>query len=576
MKKKIVSILSSAAIISSLSVPVIAAEHSFGESGGSFASQLTGLEANKYYTITAVTENPSIDSDAYIFSNGKRTVIPINSQTVYIRGVQADKNGVITVGAVSDGSLKISDITAEEGEEYTFYAAGDITEANYINGIGGKYYDKNGNEADPVKILADNGMNMVRIRLSNRPGKGRGDGEFYLPDGYQDLNDCLNLAKRAKENNLAIEFTFNMSDYWSNAERQIIPADWAELIKADLGYDITDVEFLSSMTDDVKDKIVDKLTEIVRNHVTEVMTLLKNQGTTPEYVSIGNEINGGILFPFAASFDMKLAKSNLNAVWDDSTDVIPMPANTAALAQIMNAGYDAVKAVSPDTQVVIHLANGAKYSSYTWALNIFNDAGVKYDILGASYYPAWSNSTIETCVEFCNNLYEAYSKPILIMETGVNWNDTLKSGSGGQLVPIEAYKDIYPDTAEGQKGYLANLYNGLKSVKDGACIGAIYWDPLMIHVENPEKENESLSGWAYTEEGDMPAGNVVENTTLFDFDGNMLPAFDVISNNSDADAKYVNLTYDDNGSLAGTDISNAKSSDKSYYIIDGNIIPISE
>ena len=574
MRKELISIISalSAMTISAAAAP--SAEYTVDENGGSFASQITGLEKDKYYTVTAITENKSIDNDAYIFANGRRTAVPVNSHTVYIRGVKPDDTGAIAVGAVSDGTLTVSDISVSEGEEYTFYAAGDITESNYISSLGGKYYNNDGKESDPVAILAENGMNMARIRLSNDPGKGRGDGVYYLPDGFQDPDDCLDLARRAKDNGMAIEFTFNFSDYWSNAERQIVPAEWAEKIKTDMGYDITDVEFLTAMTDSVRTEISDKLAELVSSYVKDIMTRLKEQNTVPEYVSLGNEVNGGILFPFAASFDMKLSKENLNAVWDDPEDVIPMPADTAALAKIMNAGYDAVKEISPETEVVLHLANGAKYSSYTWALDIYNKAGVKYDILGASYYPAWSDATVETCVEFCNTLYENYKKPILIMETGFNWNSTVKNGKGGQLIPIDAYKELYPDTKEGQKGYLADLYNGLRSVKDGACIGAIYWDPLMIHVEDPKNANESLSGWAYRESDDLPDGNVVENTTLFDFDGNMLPVFDVIENSSDFNGQYINLTYDENGSLTSASSGDTKTTDKSYYFTGDDIIPV--
>ena len=102
---------------------------------------------------------------------------------------------------------------------------------------------------------------------------------------------------------------------------------------------------------------------------------------------------------------------------------------------------------------------------------------------------------------------------------------------------IEAYKDKYPPTPEGQKGFLSDLYNGLKSVNDGACIGAIYWDPLMIHVEDHETENASLSGWAYRESDDKPDGNVVENTTLFDFDGKALPVLNVTDGGAKLSAK---------------------------------------
>lgn len=509
--------------------------------GGIYRETISVGEPAEYYTVTVQTSCSGQSADAYIDANGVRTVIPNGEQTVYLRGVEA-KNGTITIEAAAapGETVTIDSISAEPGEEYTFYQGGDVTEANYILSLGGKYYAPgSGTAEDPIKILSDNGVNMARIRLSNSPGKGHGDGTYYLPDGFQDLDDCLDLARRAKENDMAIEFTFNLSDYWSNAERQIVPSEWVESIKTELGYDIKDPSFLKAMTDEERSAVTDMLVRLVSEHVTDVMTRLKEQGTTPEFVSIGNEVNGGLLFPFAPSFDMQMNCDSFEAVWgDDQTDNdIPMPAQTEALARIMNAGYDAVKAVSPETQVVLHLANGAKLSSYTWALGIYENAGAKYDVLGASYYPAWSDNTVEGCVEFCNEVYGKYGKKILIMETGFNWNATRKDGYPGQLVDIEAYKDKYPPTPEGQKGFLSDLYNGLKSVNDGACIGAIYWDPLMIHVEDPENENASLSGWAYRESDDKPDGNVVENTTLFDFDGKALPVLNVTDGGAKLSAK---------------------------------------
>ena len=509
--------------------------------GGIYRETISVGEPTEYYTVTVQTSCSGQSADAYIDANGVRTVIPNGEQTVYLRGVEA-KNGTITIEAAAapGETVTIDSISAEPGEEYTFYQGGDVTEANYILSLGGKYYAPgSGTAEDPIKILSDNGVNMARIRLSNSPGKGHGDGTYYLPDGFQDLDDCLDLARRANENDMAIEFTFNLSDYWSNAERQIVPSEWVEAIKTELGYDIKDPDFLKAMTDEERSAVTDMLVKLVSEHVTDVMTRLKEQGTTPEFVSIGNEVNGGLLFPFAPSFDMQMNCDSFEAVWgEDQTDNdIPMPAQTEALARIMNAGYDAVKAVSPETQVVLHLANGAKLSSYTWALDIYENAGTKYDVLGASYYPAWSDNTVEGCVEFCNEVAEKYGKEILIMETGFNWNATRKDGYPGQLVDTEAYKDKYPPTPEGQKGFIADLYNGLKSVNDGACIGAIYWDPLMIHVEDPETENASLSGWAYRESDDKPDGNVVENTTLFDFDGKALPVLNVTGGGAKLSAK---------------------------------------
>ena len=407
-----------------------------------------------------------------------------------------------------------------------FYRGGDVTEVNYIEDLGGKYYSADGAETDVFEILSDAGMNMARIRLTNNPGKGRGDGTYYLPEGYQDEADCLDLSRRAKAAGMDIQFTFNYSDYWSNGTRQIIPQDWADMVKTETGYDVKDMDFLASMTAEQRKEIQEKLKGIIYDYTLDIMTKLKEQNTLPKYVSLGNEINGGILFPFANTYDANMSRKNYELMFDDdkSDTDIKCPMDWKALADFLNAGYDAVKAVSPETEVVIHIAEGSKESTFTWFFDKYIEAGGKFDVIGASYYPAWSNNTIDTCIEFCNNISKKYDKDILIMETGFNWNETRKDGYAGQLVDIDAYKDVYPPSKEGQKGFVSELFTKLQTVEGGRCAGALYWDPCMIHVE--DKDGNSLSGWAYREADDAVEPNVVENTTLFDFDGKALPVLD--------------------------------------------------
>lgn len=422
-------------------------------------------------------------------------------------------------------------------QDKPFYTGGDMTEVTYIEDLGGVYKDMDGKQVDVFEYLSSNGVNMARIRLSNNPGKGRGDGTYYLPEGYQNEADCLQLAKRAKDAGMGIQFTFNYSDYWSNGDRQIIPADWVDAVKTDLGYDIKDAAFLNSMTSAQKKQIQDKLGDLVYEYTFDIMTKLKAQGTVPEYVSLGNEINGGVLFPFANTFDANMNKDRFELVYganiDNSSDIF-CKKDWAGLTAILNRGYDAVKAVSPESQVVIHLNNGTMDSIYTWFFGDYQKAGGKFDVIGASYYPAWTKNPIEECVRFCNAISKKYNKDILIMETGYNWTENKKNGFGGQLTPTEedeknapGYSEKYPFTPEGHAAFMTDLIDGLKSVDGGRCAGVLYWDPCMIHVEDPENENESLSGWAISEKDDKPAGNVVENTTLFDFDGVALPTVNV-------------------------------------------------
>lgn len=440
-----------------------------------------------------------------------------------------------------------------------FYTGGDMTEVNYIEDLGGEYKVTSGNKVDPFKFMASRGVNMARIRLSNHPGKGRGDGTYYLPEGYQDEKDTLNLARRAKDAGMAIQYTFNYSDYWSNGERQIIPSDWVEEIKADLGYDVKDVSFLKSMKEEERKKIQSKLGDLVYSYTKDIMTKLKAQGTEPEYVSLGNEINGGIFFPFANTYNANMNSDRFELIFDDKKDEkkdIKCPEDWTALAAILNRGYDAVKEVSPDSKVIIHLAEGSKEGVFTWFFDKYLAAGGKVDTIGASYYPAWSHNTIDTLVAFCNNISAKYDRDIMIMETGYNWTLNKKNGYPGQLTPTEddpknaeGYDEKYPFTIGGQLNFLADLFDALKSVDGGRCVGVLYWDPCMIHIEDPENPNESLSGWAYREKDDKPDGNVVENTTLFNFDGKELSAFQAFMGLVPDHNKYITIYYDDDGRI---------------------------
>ena len=150
------------------------------------------------------------------------------------------------------------------------------------------------------------------------------------------------------------------------------------------------------------------------------------------------------------------------------------------------------------------------------------------------------------------------------METGYNWNPKKKNGYEGQLTAnAEGYNEKYPFTQDGQYNFLNDLFNQLEMSSAMRCVGVLYWDPAMIHVEDPENPNESLSGWAYNESDDKPAGNVVENTTLFDFDGKAVKAVKALRTKGRISAYY--FVFD--GGLANVFVENSTHNDASVQII---------
>ena len=368
---------------------------------------------------------------------------------------------------------------------------------------------------------------------------------------------------------MGIQFTFNYSDYWSNGSRQIIPSEWVKQIKDELGYDVKNADFLNSMTSEQREEIQDKLAEIVYNYTYDIMSKLKAQGTVPEYVSLGNEIRGGMLFPFGNTYDASMNRDRFELVFGDDKNAdedIKCPKDWEGLVKFINAGYDAVKAVSEDSKVIIHLYDGSKSNKFTYFFDELDKLGAKYDVIGASYYPAWTDNNAEACKEFCNEISKKYDKDIMIMETGFNWNETRKDGYAGQLKDSDVYKDIYPPTMTGHKNFMAELFNELKSVDDNRCLGVLYWDPCMIHVEDKDNKNASLSGWAVKESDDKTDVNVVENTTLFDFDGKAIPSVDVYKHSSSS-KEEVNVQTTSDEKNVKTRIENNTDSTKKVSVI---------
>ena len=156
------------------------------------------------------------------------------------------------------------------------------------------------------------------------------------------------------------------------------------------------------------------------------------------------------------------------------------------------------------------------------------EAGIDYDIIGASYYPYWHG----TPEELFENLdaCRLFGKEMMVVELGYGFTTRgyVLGGEERRLVidPERAYipgfTEIYPVTPEGQEAFVRNF---LSKAREHGVDGVYYWEPLWLPGEGICWASEA--GQAYIHEEGKSTTNEWANQCLFDYEGRKLPAFDV-------------------------------------------------
>ncbi|MGN1296047.1 MAG: glycosyl hydrolase 53 family protein [Bacilli bacterium] len=462
---------------------------------------------NGYYYLQVQAYHKGDEEYCYVYANTNdnteyKTMVPryIHDNewmNTTVRGIH------VTDGQLTIGIRLLGNNTAYFDEFNLFYEKNQKTQYPNLQGgciswldweedMGAKYYNYDNEEEDCLKILSDNGLNFVRLELYNDPGSYKDEEGNYLPAKYKNPDSIFRLAQRASSLNMDIELSFMYSSYWGN---YAIPSTWINEINE---------------IDDFDQKII-KLGDLLYDWTYSYLIRLKEAGITPKYVSLGNEIDDGILLPYGSTVD-----------------------HPSSLSYLLNKGYQAVKDASNESKVVIHLGCNAsdlhwsnKYGGGRWFFDILKDNNVNYDVIGTSFYPFWAQSDNEYASKskldlndlklWCEMMIDIYDKDILIMESGYNW------GTPGQLANNGAYQTIYPSSPKGQRDYVINLLNTIKSVKDGRCVGSLYWDPVLVRQEG--------IGWAIYDDGKV-RDNCVETTTFFDFSHKALPVLNAYKYNA--------------------------------------------
>ncbi|HTP25201.1 MAG TPA: glycosyl hydrolase 53 family protein, partial [Anaeromyxobacteraceae bacterium] len=98
----------------------------------------------------------------------------------------------------------------------------DVSSLAELEALGARFRDRAG-ERDLLRLLADHGVNAVRLRLWNDPWSPAG--ESY-GGGGNDLPTTLALARRVRALGLELLLDFHYSDFWADPQKQHLPKAW--------------------------------------------------------------------------------------------------------------------------------------------------------------------------------------------------------------------------------------------------------------------------------------------------------------------------------------------------------------
>ena len=285
-----------------------------------------------------------------------------------------------------------------------FWLGADISGTSGLEAHGVQLYNAQGEPRENTVLMKEYGLNAARFRVWVDP-----------KDGLCSKEDVLKLARRAKEQQMAIMIDFHYSDWWADPGKQNIPKAWEKMDYA-------------------------AMRQALAQHTRETLQLLKDNGIDVKWVQVGNETTHGFLWPMGRAEE-----------------------NMAQYAGLTQAGYEAVKAVYPEAVCIVHLDGGCDPKRYEFIFDGLQQNGAKWDMIGLSVYPYWDidagltkdeDETLTKAIANINQLWEKYHTPLMIVETGYD-----------------------ADRPEDGKRFMSRLIDAARLQTGGHCQGVFYWAP---------------------------------------------------------------------------------------------------
>lgn len=288
----------------------------------------------------------------------------------------------------------------------------DVSEGKGAQDAGVVFKDTNGRTRHYLDIFRAHGYRWARCRINVNP-----NGTIGL---LQTTDYVKSLMSEAKRRGFKLLLDFHFSNWWADPAHQETPAAW-------VGQDIN------------------ALTATLGSYVTQVMQAMIAANAWPDMIQIGNETDSGMLWPLGGPWN--------GGSWEN-------------YRQLHNAAYDAVAAARgsrPMPKMMIHIAKGGDVGGTRWWIDTAKSYGLKFDVIGLSYYPQWHGSIAQLKSNLDNINYRYPELEIAVAETAYYFAPDLFGYTG---MP-------YPETPQGQYDFLRALKRQVALVPNAHYV--FYW-----------------------------------------------------------------------------------------------------
>lgn len=367
--------------------------------------------------------------------------------TIYVH--QKNNSSVITLESVDSITFQAP---SHHEPDVTVFVGGDISMLPKYEEHGNTYYDINGKKVDVLPFFQQVGLNSMRVRLFVDPTKA--SRENIGSGVVQDLNFVVKLGKRIKQQGFKFMLDFHYSDSWADPAQQTMPDSW-------------------------KNASASSLNDTLYNYTKRCLKTLNDNGASPDFIQIGNEISYGMLW-------------NIGKVYPTDNN------NWNVFSNFLKSASKACREECPNAQIIIHIERSGKPDVCRQFYQRVKDYGIDYDIIGLSYYPFWHNDLSALSSTLTTLEQNFPDKKIQIVETAYYY----------QWLPQVDYdfSSKWPISAEGQKKFLEDL---ISTIKKHANVNGLYW-------------------WFPEENGNGVIDNWINRGLFDDNNGKALPALYIL------------------------------------------------